>query len=73
MPLDCALVLTNLVTEFIPAASKVLGPKEQPKEERPQIPGPPERPDHDHKIEEFVRDQHRSNMPGGEMNSLAQD
>lgn len=49
------------VTEYIPAAAKILptGNKSPPKEEvKPS--GPPERPAHDDKIEEFVRDQHRS-------------
>lgn len=31
------------------------------------IPGPPSRPHHDVQIEEFVRDQHRSKVDGGEM------
>ncbi|GAB0139262.1 hypothetical protein EsDP_00007473 [Epichloe bromicola] len=51
------------VTEIIPAASKVLGPKEHHNQEA-HPPGPPERPDHDPSIETFVRDQHKS-MPRG--------
>lgn len=66
--------LTSAVAEFIPAAGKVLAPKEKsPGEERDEIPGPPDRPHHDHKIEEFVRDQHRSKMPGGDLSAVAQD
>lgn len=66
--------LTSAVAEFIPAAGKVLAPKEkQPGEERDEIPGPPDRPHHDDKIEEFVRDQHRSKMPGGDLSAVAQD
>ena len=60
-----------LVTEYVPAASKVLGGS---KESEPHIstseniPGPPNRPDHDHKIEDFVRDQHRSKTKDGTLN-----
>ncbi|KAK2591058.1 hypothetical protein QQS21_011254 [Conoideocrella luteorostrata] len=61
------------ITEFIPAASKILGPKEHPKKDEPQPPGPPERPDHDPKIERFVRDQHRSKQPGGDLTEVTQD
>ncbi|GJN85689.1 hypothetical protein PLIIFM63780_009259 [Purpureocillium lilacinum] len=58
------------ITEYIPAASAILGggSHQQPQEEtKPEIPGPPNRPDHDHKIEEFVRDQHRSNKGDGDL------
>ncbi|KAG5919005.1 hypothetical protein E4U42_006631 [Claviceps africana] len=58
------------VTEFIPAASKILGAKEPPKGEQPSVTGPPERPDHDPSIETFVRDQHRSKQPGADANSV---
>ncbi|UNI18666.1 hypothetical protein JDV02_004920 [Purpureocillium takamizusanense] len=62
------------ITEYIPAASAILGggSHQQPQEEKKstEIPGPPDRPDHDHKIEEFVRDQHRSNKGDGDL-SLA--
>ncbi|KAG6007204.1 hypothetical protein E4U21_006223 [Claviceps maximensis] len=58
---------------FIPAASKILGTKEQPKKEQPSLPGPPERPVDDASIETFVRDQHRSKQPGGDMSSVAQE
>ncbi|KAK8004382.1 hypothetical protein PG990_002191 [Apiospora arundinis] len=52
------------VTEYIPAAAKVLGTdKKEAEEKSPEpekTPGPPERPHHDVNIEEFVREQHRS-------------
>lgn len=62
------------VTEYIPSATKVLGdPNAKQDEEQvtkkgegaPE--GPPERPIHDHKIEEFVRDQHRSKGRDGKL------
>lgn len=55
------------VTEYVPAASKILGSSKQPEEgtKSEDIPGPPERPHHDHKIEDFVRDQHRSKVEDG--------
>ncbi|PFH63372.1 hypothetical protein XA68_12336 [Ophiocordyceps unilateralis] len=56
--------LAAKITEFIPAAAKVLGDQHQQQHtSQPPArakPGPPERPHHDDKIEEFVRDQHRS-------------
>ncbi|KAG6013503.1 hypothetical protein E4U54_006647 [Claviceps lovelessii] len=64
---------TEQLTEFIPAASKILGTKEQPKQEKPSVPGPPERPVHDPSIATFVRDQHRSKQPGGDLDSVAQE
>jgi hypothetical protein len=50
------------VTEYVPAASKIIGSStpEPAVAKSEDIPGPPERPHHDDKIEEFVRDQHRS-------------
>ncbi|KAK5656296.1 hypothetical protein OQA88_4676 [Cercophora sp. LCS_1] len=50
------------VSQYVPVVGKMLGKQsepEQPREEKP-APGPPNRPDHDTQIEEFVRDQHRS-------------
>ncbi|KAG9252337.1 uncharacterized protein F5Z01DRAFT_676216 [Emericellopsis atlantica] len=35
------------------------------------IRGPPERPHHDHKIEDFVRDQHRSKTDSGKIKADA--
>jgi hypothetical protein len=66
-------VLICLVSEYIPAVGKVLAPKAQPRKEPAQVPGPPDRPHHDGKIEEFVRDQHTSKMPGGDLDTIAQD
>ena len=59
------------MSQYVPALGKMLG-KEDTQEESttaPQtsIPGPPERPDHDLQREEFVRDQHRSKKPDGQM------
>ncbi|KAG8424569.1 hypothetical protein J3458_001346 [Metarhizium acridum] len=34
--------IVEKIAEFIPAAGKVLEPKEKPREERREIPGPPE-------------------------------
>ncbi|KAG6038516.1 hypothetical protein E4U41_004133 [Claviceps citrina] len=65
--------IVEKITQFIPAASKVLGPKGEPQKEERAIPGPPERPDHDPSIETFVRDQHRSKQPGGDFNSVAKE
>ncbi|RDA88215.1 hypothetical protein CP532_0343 [Ophiocordyceps camponoti-leonardi (nom. inval.)] len=56
--------LAAKITEYIPAAAKVLGDqKQEPQETAAPVKtqsGPPNRPTHDDKIEEFVRDQHRS-------------
>lgn len=62
------------VTEYVPGAAKILGQKEQaePESNREQPPGPPERPHHDHKIEEFVRDQHRSKGEDGDLKAVAE-
>ncbi|ROW06134.1 hypothetical protein VMCG_04620 [Cytospora schulzeri] len=53
------------VSQYVPAVGNVLG-KEQKKDDVPpendtNYPGAPARPHHDTQIEEFVRDQHRSN------------
>lgn len=63
------------VTEYIPAVSKIIGGKESepPEPQQSNVPGPPNRPDHDHNIEEFVRDQHRSNKSSGDLGSIAKD
>ncbi|CEI69069.1 hypothetical protein FVEN_g4164 [Fusarium venenatum] len=52
--------IVEKITEYIPAAAKVLPTGQSPPKEEDKPPGPPERPHHDHKIEDFVRDQHRS-------------
>lgn len=60
------------VTEYIPAAASVLGTNKQETDnssKQTEVPGPPERPDHDHKIEDFVRDQHRSLTDDGVLNT----
>jgi len=59
--------IVEKITEYVPAASKILGSSKQPEEgtKSEDIPGPPERPHHDHKIEDFVRDQHRSKVEDG--------
>ncbi|KAJ6438304.1 integral membrane [Purpureocillium lavendulum] len=61
------------ITEYIPGASAILGggshqQQQSPEDKKTEIPGPPNRPDHDDKIEEFVRDQHRSNKGDGDLN-----
>lgn len=53
------------VADLVPGAASILGTGSEKKEEeepkQPETtPGPPLRPHHDDKIEEFVRDQHRS-------------
>ncbi|KAH7249925.1 uncharacterized protein BKA55DRAFT_539499 [Fusarium redolens] len=48
------------ITEYVPAAAKILPARQSPPKEEDKPPGPPERPHHDDKIEDFVRDQHRS-------------
>ncbi|KAI1256204.1 hypothetical protein MGN70_002366 [Eutypa lata] len=59
--------LVEKVTEYIPAAAKILGTdKTEEKTPAKDISGPPERPKHDGHIEEFVRDQHRSKRQGPE-------
>lgn len=56
--------MTETVTDYIPAAAKVLGTEKKEAEEKSPQPrtarGPPERPHHDANIEDFVREQHRS-------------
>ncbi|KAG6282030.1 hypothetical protein E4U48_005435 [Claviceps purpurea] len=59
--------IVEKITEFIPAAAKVLGPKEKVQKEETPVPGPPERPHHDPNIEAFVRDQHKSKEPADDM------
>lgn len=50
------------MSQYVPAVGNMLGKKESPEplpEKKPNS-GPPNRPEHDTQIEEFVRDQHRS-------------
>ncbi|OAQ64883.1 hypothetical protein VFPPC_13963 [Pochonia chlamydosporia 170] len=63
--------IVEKITEYIPAAAKVLAPEKE-KSPESHIPGPPERPHHDDKIEAFVRDQHASKAPGGDLDQVAQ-
>ncbi|KAF7551948.1 hypothetical protein G7046_g7575 [Stylonectria norvegica] len=54
--------IVEKITEYVPAAAAFLGGgKENPdKLDKPEPSIPPHRPVHDDKIEDFVRDQHRS-------------
>lgn len=61
---------TCAVAEYVPAVASMILPQESrsssntpPSTETATPPGPPNRPEHDDKIEDFVRDQHRS-KPG---------
>ncbi|PHH81024.1 hypothetical protein CDD80_4328 [Ophiocordyceps camponoti-rufipedis] len=65
--------LAAKITEMIPAAAKVLGEQKAPEAEKVEAPraGPPLRPHHDDKIEEFVRDQHRSMDEAGRLEAGA--
>ncbi|KAJ4389176.1 hypothetical protein N0V93_006639 [Gnomoniopsis smithogilvyi] len=57
------------VTEYVPAAGKVLGQghNEAPSETESKVPGPPDLPHHETQVEEFVRDQHRSRKEDGKL------
>lgn len=58
--------MPKTVTEYVPAAAKIFGQSDKPEPAaRPDPSIPPNRPDHDHKIEDFVRDQHRSKGEDG--------
>ncbi|KAK1730261.1 hypothetical protein CaCOL14_004113 [Colletotrichum acutatum] len=60
--------IVEKVTQYIPAAAKILGNPQEEKEDkisRPGIPGPPERPYDDVQVEEFIRQQHRSKGEDG--------
>ncbi|KAI4859127.1 hypothetical protein F4820DRAFT_454198 [Hypoxylon rubiginosum] len=60
--------LAEKVAKYIPPVAKLLGIK-TPGTRQPRspdlIPGPPERPRDDRHIEEFVRDQHKSEKADG--------
>lgn len=52
------------VSHAIPAVAPLIGgsnPDNKVEEHKEVPPGPPNRPEHDTQIEEFVREQHRSN------------
>ncbi|RGP73537.1 hypothetical protein FSPOR_2119 [Fusarium sporotrichioides] len=54
-------------------SAKVLPVGQSPPKEEDKPPGPPERPHHDHKIEDFVRDQHRSQGIEGVLGQASND
>ncbi|KAI0407355.1 hypothetical protein F4802DRAFT_553383 [Xylaria palmicola] len=69
-------LIKEKVVEYVPGASTLLGTdknnnnnreRRRPEEEMPprDLSGPPNRPEHDDHIAEFVRDQHRSKKPDG--------
>ncbi|KAH6987800.1 hypothetical protein BKA56DRAFT_669403 [Ilyonectria sp. MPI-CAGE-AT-0026] len=59
--------IVEKITEYVPAAAKILGShRSDPNTlNKPELPGPPERPHHDDKIEGFVREQHGSQGKDG--------
>ncbi|KAI0874157.1 hypothetical protein GGS24DRAFT_353486 [Hypoxylon argillaceum] len=63
--------LIEKVTEYVPVASKLLGTDQsRQKQASPEdLPGPPNRPEHDNRIAEFVREQHRSKKHDSELGS----
>ncbi|KAF4465767.1 hypothetical protein FALBO_7379 [Fusarium albosuccineum] len=66
--------IVEKITEYVPAAAKILPTgKQSPSQEENKPEGPPERPHHDDKIEEFVRDQHRSTGTDGILGSSSND
>lgn len=50
------------VSHYVPAIGRMLGNEDEPPPAKPaaEVPGPPERPEHDPQIQEFVRAQHMS-------------
>ncbi|KAL2268598.1 hypothetical protein VTJ83DRAFT_3444 [Remersonia thermophila] len=58
--------IASKVAQYVPAVGKLLGGTQTDPSERERSsstekpPGPPHRPIHDSQIEEFLRDQHRS-------------
>ncbi|KAM0358303.1 hypothetical protein HYE67_003356 [Fusarium culmorum] len=65
--------IVEKITEYVPAAAKILPARQSPPKEEDKPPGPPERPHHDHKIEDFVRDQHRSQDVEGVLGQASND
>ncbi|CAG7565447.1 unnamed protein product [Fusarium equiseti] len=65
--------IVEKITEYVPAAAKILPARQSPPKEEDKPPGPPERPHHDHKIEDFVRDQHRSQGLDGVLGNYPND
>lgn len=66
-------LIVEKITEYVPAAAKILPARQSPPKEEDKPPGPPERPHHDHKIEDFVRDQHRSQGIEGVLGQASND
>ncbi|KAK3296990.1 uncharacterized protein B0H64DRAFT_115206 [Chaetomium fimeti] len=56
--------LVNKVSQYVPTVGRMLGAQEQDPGREPSpaknVPGPPNRPENDAQIEEFLRDQHSS-------------
>ncbi|KAK1770464.1 hypothetical protein QBC33DRAFT_528096 [Phialemonium atrogriseum] len=50
------------VSHYVPAIGRMLGNEDEPPPAKPaaEVPGPPQRPEHDPQIQEFVRAQHMS-------------
>ncbi|KAH6955275.1 hypothetical protein HG530_009026 [Fusarium avenaceum] len=65
--------IVEKITEYIPGAAKILPARQSPPKEENYPPGPPERPHHDDKIEDFVRDQHRSQGVDGILGASPND
>ncbi|KAI0533275.1 hypothetical protein GGR58DRAFT_487509 [Xylaria digitata] len=66
--------LIGKVAGYVPAASKFLGADKNNPEKREEarledLSGPPNRPEHDNHIAEFVREQPRSKRPDGSLAS----
>ncbi|KAJ4863891.1 hypothetical protein T069G_00421 [Trichoderma breve] len=56
--------IVDKISHAIPAVAPLIGgsnPEHKEEEHKEVPPGPPNRPEHDTQIEEFVREQHRSN------------
>ncbi|KAL6700932.1 hypothetical protein J3F84DRAFT_359661 [Trichoderma pleuroticola] len=56
--------VVDKISHAIPAVAPLIGgsnPDDKVEENKEVPPGPPNRPEHDTQIEEFVREQHRSN------------
>jgi hypothetical protein len=65
--------IVEKITEYVPAAAKILPARQSPPKEEDKPSGPPERPHHDDKIEDFMRDQHRSQGVDGILGASPND
>ncbi|CAJ0551860.1 Ff.00g058390.m01.CDS01 [Fusarium sp. VM40] len=65
--------IVEKITEYVPAAAKILPARQSLPKEENHPPGPPQRPHHDDKIEDFVRDQHRSQGVDGILGASPND